>query len=95
MVDEDVDIHNPTEVEWAVATRFQADRDLIVVGHAQGSRLDPSTREGVGAKMGLDATIPVGAPAGRFTRIYVPGERDLDMAALIDPNPPADWRSVI
>ena len=27
MVDEDVDIHNPTEVEWAVATRFQADRD--------------------------------------------------------------------
>ncbi len=95
VVDEDVDIHNPTEVEWAVATRFQADRDLIVIGHAQGSRLDPSTREGVGAKMGLDATIPVGAPAGRFTRIHVPGERDLDMAALIDPDPPADWRSLV
>ena len=28
VVDEDVDIHNPAEVEWAVATRFQADRDL-------------------------------------------------------------------
>ena len=31
VVDEDVDIHNPAEVEWAVATRFQADRDLVVV----------------------------------------------------------------
>ena len=34
VVDEDVDIHNPTEVEWAVATRFQADRDLVVLGVA-------------------------------------------------------------
>ncbi len=38
VVDEDVDIHNPTEVEWAVATRFQADRDLLViVAESQGS----------------------------------------------------------
>jgi 2,5-furandicarboxylate decarboxylase 1 len=94
VVDEDVNIHDPTEVEWAVATRFQADRDLIVVGHTQGSRLDPSTRDGVGAKMGLDATVPVGAPEGRFRRIFVPGERDLDLPALIDPHPPANWRDI-
>jgi hypothetical protein len=43
VVDEDVDIHNPTEVEWAVATRFQADRDLVIVPESQGSKLDPST----------------------------------------------------
>ena len=59
VVDEDVDIHNPTEVEWAVATRFQADRDLVVISESQGSKLDPSTRNGVGAKMGLDATKPL------------------------------------
>ncbi len=35
VVDEDVDIHNPTEVEWAVATRFQADRDLVIVPESQ------------------------------------------------------------
>ncbi len=46
VVDEDVDIHNPTEVEWAVATRFQADRDLVIVPESQGSKLDPSNRDG-------------------------------------------------
>ena len=61
MVDADVDIHDPTEVEWAVATRFQADRDLVIVPESQGSKLDPSTRDGVGAKMGLDATKPLDA----------------------------------
>ena len=94
VVDEDVDVHDPTEVEWAVATRFQADRDLIVVGNAQGSRLDPSARDGVGTKMGLDATVPVDAPDGRFTRIRVPGERDVDLADVIGAAPPADWREI-
>jgi 2,5-furandicarboxylate decarboxylase 1 len=84
VVDEDVDIHNPTEVEWAVATRFQADRDLVVIGHSQGSKLDPSTRDGVGSKMGLDATVPLDAPEFRFKRIRVPGERELDLASVVD-----------
>ena len=58
VVDEDVDIHDAAQVEWAVATRFQADRGLLVVTESQGSKLDPSTRDGVGAKMGIDATKP-------------------------------------
>jgi 2,5-furandicarboxylate decarboxylase 1 len=91
VVDTDVDVHDPTEVEWAVATRFQADRDLVVVSGSQGSKLDPSTDGGVGAKMGLDATVPVDAPPMKFTRIAVPGERDLDIDALIAPAP-ADWQ---
>ena len=90
VVDTDVDVHDPGEVEWAVATRFQADRDLVVVDGSQGSKLDPSTVDGVGAKMGLDATVPVGAPEMRFTRIAVPGERDLDIDALTAPAP-VDW----
>jgi len=84
VVDGDVDIHNPTEVEWAVATRFQADRDLIVVSNAQGSKLDPSSRDGISAKMGLDATVPLDASEFKFTRIQVPGERDVDLRTSID-----------
>jgi 2,5-furandicarboxylate decarboxylase 1 len=60
VVDLDVDIDSPHEVEWAVATRFQADRDLIVIAGAQGSKLDPSAADGVSAKMGIDATKPTG-----------------------------------
>jgi 2,5-furandicarboxylate decarboxylase 1 len=90
VVDADVDVHDPTEVEWAVATRFQADRDLVVVPGGQGSKLDPSTEDGVSAKMGLDATVPLDAPPMKFTRIAVPGQRDLDVDALTAPAP-ADW----
>src|SRR5438445_1626235 len=83
VVDEDVDIHDPAEVEWAVATRFQADRDLVIVAESQGSRLDPSARNGVGAKMGLDATKPLSAGEMVFKRIRVPGEEQVDLDRLI------------
>jgi len=95
VVDEDVDIHNPTEVEWAVATRFQADRDLVVIQDSQGSKLDPSTRDGVGAKMGLDATVPLAAPEFRFRRIHVPGEREVDPAAVINAAAAGGWRGAL
>jgi 2,5-furandicarboxylate decarboxylase 1 len=93
VVDKDVDIHDQTEVEWAVTTRFQADRDLIVVSDAQGSKLDPSSRNGVSAKMGFDATIPLSAPALKFKRIAVPGEDEVDLAKAIDAG--ADWRKAL
>lgn len=93
VVDTDVDIHDPQEVEWAVSTRFQADRDLVVIAGSQGSKLDPSTQDGVGAKMGLDATAPLDAPPMKFTRIRVPGEAEVDLAAVIVPE--ADWRDAV
>ena len=86
VVDPDVDIHNPREVEWAIATRFQADRDLVIVSEAQGSRLDPSAADGVSAKMGLDATIPLGTPEMKFKRIRVPGEEAVVLDKVIDPS---------
>lgn len=95
VVDEDVDIHNPTEVEWAVATRFQADRDLVIVQESQGSRLDPSTRNGVGAKMGLDATKPLGADDMKFKRIRVPGEDEVDLNRAVGTVPSKSWRKAI
>lgn len=76
VVDEDVDIHNSDAVEWAVATRFQASTDLVVVPGAQGSRLDPSARDGLVDKLGLDATIPIDADPFRYTVVHVPGEDD-------------------
>lgn len=58
VVDEDIDVFNDREVEWAVATRFQADRDLVVVSNAAGSSLDPSS-DSLTSKVGIDATKPM------------------------------------
>jgi 2,5-furandicarboxylate decarboxylase 1 len=95
VVDEDVDIHDSNEVEWAVATRFQADRDLVVIAESQGSKLDPSTRNGVGAKMGLDATKPLSAPEMTFKRIRVPGEENVDVDALLASAGNTSWRDAV
>ncbi|HET8682566.1 MAG TPA: UbiD family decarboxylase [Micromonosporaceae bacterium] len=94
VVDGDVDVRNPTEVEWAVATRFQADRDLVVVPGAQGSRLDPSTAAGISAKVGLDATVPPDVERMRFIRIAVPGQDRVDLDAVTRPAAP-DWRATL
>jgi 2,5-furandicarboxylate decarboxylase 1 len=69
VVDDDVDIYDPHDVEWAIATRFQASRDLLVLNNQPSSSLDPSATHVPGAKtrttkMGLDATIPWNKPSG-------------------------------
>jgi len=74
VVDADINIHNPAEVEWAIATRFQADRGLIVLSDQPGSSLDPSAVHTPGqktrtAKMGLDATMPWGADRQDFEKV--------------------------
>ena len=57
VVDHDVDIFNDRQVNWAIATRCQPDRDITIVTNARGSDLDPSTKEdGNTAKWGVDAT---------------------------------------
>jgi 2,5-furandicarboxylate decarboxylase 1 len=83
VVDEDVDPFNPRDVEWAVATRFQADRDVVVVERSWGNLLDPSTYgTKITAKMGLDATKPL-AGGDQFTKAIVPGAAELDIAAYL------------
>lgn len=69
VVDEDIDIFDPHDVEWAVATRFQADRGLVVLTDQPSSSLDPSAHHSPGqksrtAKMGIDATIHWDTPHG-------------------------------
>jgi 2,5-furandicarboxylate decarboxylase 1 len=69
VVDGDIDLFSPAEVEWAVATRFQAGRDLQVWRNQPSSSLDPSAIHAPGQKsrtdkMALDATIPWDMPTG-------------------------------
>ena len=74
VVDDDIDIYDDRWVLWAVATRSQWDRDLVVIPRCSGGVLDPSTGErGLGTKGGIDATKP--APPNRFPlRVNVPRE---------------------
>lgn len=76
VVDHDIDIFDDREVEWALATRFQADRGLLTIPHAVGSSLDPSaTTDGQTCKWGLDATLPVKADRRPFTKGRLPPPR--------------------
>jgi len=63
VVDDDIDVFDESDVLWAVATRMQADRDLVTISGSLGALLDPSADErGVTAKLGIDATRPFGQP---------------------------------
>lgn len=84
VVDHDIDVFNMEEVEWAIATRCQSDKDIFVISDSLGSKLDPSTRKGVGSKMGIDATVPMDQLATRFKRIGIPGYEALNLEDFVD-----------
>jgi len=70
VVDDDIDIDNPLSVEWAIATRFQANKDLVVVCDSRGSSLDPSSQNSLTCKVGIDATKPLGSnKEDKFRRV--------------------------
>lgn len=73
VVDEDIDPEDPERMEFAMATRFQADRDLHTFPGVKGSSLDPSadqeTRET--CKAGFDLTKPLGDDSG-YRRAALP-----------------------
>lgn len=70
IVDEDIDVFDEADVLWALATRVQADRDLVVISGSLGAILDPSASEqGVTAKIGIDATKPFGQPFAEKLRM--------------------------
>jgi UbiD family decarboxylase len=59
--DADIDVFSDEQADWALATRFQADRDLIVASGLRVVPLDPSLGGArTGAKVGFDCTIPFG-----------------------------------
>ena len=67
VVDPDIDVRNPDQVEWAIAFRSQPARDVIIINDVPGGTLDPSLDESIplnrrlGSAMGIDATFPFGA----------------------------------
>ena len=67
VVDDDVDVHNDSDVLWAMATRMQADADIDVLRNAMGAILDPSNNNGLTDKMIVDATRPPGDFPARHT----------------------------
>ncbi|HMG42721.1 MAG TPA: UbiD family decarboxylase [Acidimicrobiales bacterium] len=67
VVDDDIDVHDPVDVEWAVATRMEASRDLLVVPGARGHEYVRVSDHGVRAKLGIDATV-AHAERARFAR---------------------------
>jgi UbiD family decarboxylase len=73
IVDDDINIYDPNDVEWAIATRFQADKNLVVLPNQPGSSLDPSGdlsdgKKATTAKAGVDATIPFSATGKGFKK---------------------------
>jgi 2,5-furandicarboxylate decarboxylase 1 len=83
VVDDDVDVLDESDVLWAVATRMQADRDLVVISGSLGALLDPSADErGVTAKLGIDATRPFGEPFSE--KLQMNPERLAWARALVD-----------
>jgi 2,5-furandicarboxylate decarboxylase 1 len=74
IVDQDIDIYDPLSVEWAMATRFQADRDLVILGRERGSSLDPSAQPGTyeTCKVGFDLTAPLDSGGKTFAKVPFP-----------------------
>ena len=65
IVDPDVDVFSDEQIDWALATRFQADRDLVVASGFRAMPLDPSLRGAkTGSKAGFDLTLPFGDRSG-------------------------------
>src|SRR5213593_1298654 len=77
VTDDDINIYDPDELDWAMTFRIQADHDVLIIPGARGKHIDPSVRAwalGKGglpttAKLGIDATIPEGVPREQYERL--------------------------
>jgi UbiD family decarboxylase len=82
VVDADIDIYDPLAVEWALATRFQGDRGLVVLPRAPGSSLDPSAEPGTHCttRVGFDLTRPLDSAGKSYSRAVYP---DVDLTRFV------------
>ncbi len=80
IVDEDVDIFDLQDIEWAITSRSQASMDYVIVEGALGSSLEPSHDiRGVTDKVGIDATKPLNDENGKFSRAIIPNYDKIDI----------------
>jgi len=85
VVDQDINPTNPVEVEYAISTRCQADKDLIIIENAKGSSLDPSSDQVnlLTTKLGIDATATLLKVKERFEIAKIPGEINLKLSEYL------------
>src|SRR5919112_79210 len=85
VVDQDINPTNPVEVEYAISTRCQADKDLIIIENAKGSSLDPSSDQVnlLTTKLGIDATATLLKVKERFEIAKIPGEVNLKLSEYL------------
>lgn len=81
VVDDDINPSNPVEVEYAIATRFQADKDLVIIPKVRGSSLDPSSDQKnlLTTKMGMDATRPLSKRKEGFEIAKIPRSEKIQL----------------
>jgi len=79
VVDDDIDIHDSSQIEWAMATRFQGDKDMVIKKE-KGSSLDPSSdlETRMTTKVGFDLTIPWGRDKKDFKKPELPMDIDVN-----------------
>ena len=66
VVDRDIDVRDWADVMWAVATRADSSRDVMLVDRTPIDYLDfASPKSGLGGKMGIDATTKIGSETER------------------------------
>jgi 2,5-furandicarboxylate decarboxylase 1 len=85
VVDDDINPEDPVEVEYAVSTRTQADKDIIIITNTKGSSLDPSSDQInlLTTKLGIDATVSLLKDKERFEIAKIPGLEDIDINEFI------------
>jgi len=87
VVDHDIDIRDPMDVEYAVATRMEASADLVLIPGARGHEYVRVSNKGIRTKLGIDATIPFEA-LPRFRRVEF-AATDAELEAFASGETPA------
>ncbi|MCD6563824.1 MAG: UbiD family decarboxylase [Thermoproteales archaeon] len=74
VVDTDINVDDPDDVEWALSTRMQPDEDILIISHVRGSSLDPSADQEklITSKLGIDATRPLYKRKEDFEKAKIP-----------------------
>ncbi|MDQ4050844.1 MAG: UbiD family decarboxylase [Thermoproteota archaeon] len=85
VVDDDINPTDPVAVEYAITTRCQADRDLVIIPDAKGSSLDPSSDQHnlLTTKLGIDATATILKSKERFEIAKIPGEEKIHLSEYL------------
>lgn len=87
VVDDDVDVSNSEDIEWAVATRMRGHEDIMIIPGVKSNPVDPMSIDRVITKVGIDATLPVGTSAASRQQVGVPKAIMDDIAAR--------WRDIV